>query len=574
MRRLLIVFLVLLAVGLLAAAGGFLLAARDPGAALGGKVVLTWRLSGPLPDQPPLAPLPLPGWEAPASFASAFQALRAARTDPRVRGLAVVVDDPLFGLAKAQEIRDLLAALRGAGKFVDCYLETAGEGENGTLDYLIASACDTVGLAPSGEINLLGLYADSLFVRQTLDKLKIEPQFRHVGAYKSFAETFTESEHSANAEQALAAVLDSFFRQLVTAIAADREIEAAEVHRLIDDAPHLAAAAKDAVLVDSLLYPDEFRDAVEEKGAGARLVSLEDYRGGRGGPSAWRPGVPEIAVLFAQGTILRGESAIEPWTDEVFVGSRDFATAVRRLAEDDDVAAVVLRVDSPGGSALASDLMLRELVRLREKKPVVASFADVAASGGYYIAARANKIVAEPGTLTGSIGVVAGKFATRRFEHELLGLTHDTLQRGRNADYYASLDGFKPEQDETFRRSMLAVYDRFVDHVAAGRGMERPAVEAAAQGRVWTGEDAQRLGLIDELGGLERAIELARTEAGVSGPARLTFHPDAGGFFDRLLSRHAPALPANLRALLRLAAARPPGLLELGAESAGLVRPF
>jgi protease-4 len=569
-KRLLVIFAVLVAIAVLAASAGILLGSG--GRTLGrARTVLAWRLSGPVVERAPAAPLPLPGYEPPASVAGVYRAFRQARGDDAVRGVALYIEETRFGLAKAQEFRRQLQAMRAAGKFATCYLETAGEGTNGTLAYYLATGCDRIALAPAGELNLLGLYADAFFLRGTLDKLKIEPAIQAVGRHKSAGEMLTEREHSPPAEEAIAAVLDSEYEQVVAGIAEARHLTPEAVRRLIDEAPLDAEQALAARLVDGLAYPDEFRDSLEELAGGEpRLVPIEDY--GRRGAGAGR----RIAVVFAQGTILRGDGGIQPWTDEVFLGSNDLAEVLDGLAEDDGIAAVVLRVDSPGGSALASDLILRQVERVAAAKPVVASFSDVAASGGYYIAARAKKIVAEAGSITGSIGVVGGKLVTRRFQEELLGVSHDPLQRGRNAGIYSELETFSPEQAATVERLMRRVYATFLEHVAAGRGMTTAAVDAVAGGRVWTGADAHRLGLVDELGGLDRAVELAREAAGIPADARLrlVFYPEPPGLLELLFRENRPALHAQLAAWLRAAAPRPPLVLELAPELARLARPF
>jgi protease-4 len=565
-----IVFVVLVAVALAAAVGGILLA-RGGARPLGKAVVLTWKVDGPILEQAPAADsLPVPGYEPPASVASLYRAFRAARADAGVRGIAVHVGDPAFGLAKAQEFRRQLLALRQAGKFAHCYLETAGEGGNGTLAYYLATACETIALAPSGEVNLLGLRLDAPFARGTLEKLRIHPDFVTVGEYKSAAEVFTEYEFTPPAREAIATVLDGDYRQLIGAIAESRELDPARVAELIDGAPYDAEQALAAGLVDQLAYPDEFRSKIEALGAEARQVRLVDYRGPR--PFRGR----RLAVVFAQGTILRGTGGVQPWSEEIFLGSADLGELLRELGEDHGLQAVVLRIDSPGGSALASDLILREVSRLAEVKPVVASFSDVAASGGYYIAARATRIVAEAGTLTGSIGVVGGKFVTRRFQEELLGVRHETLQRGANADLYSGLDPYTPAQRERVERLMGRVYDTFVDHVAAGRDMERSTVEEVARGRVWTGEDARRLGLVDELGGLDRAIDLARDRAGIRADesVRLEFYPRSRSLLELLVDRHEPDLPAGVARLLAALEPREPLALELPPDLARLARPF
>lgn len=568
MRKLLVVFVVLCLLAVVSTlAGVFLSRGR---LSVGGPRVLVWRVDGGIPEHAPAA-LPLPGYREPVSMVSLYRAFRAARSDDRVRGVAVYIQDTGFGLAKAQELRRQLEAMRAAGKFARCYLETAGEGRNGTLAYYLATACESIALAPAGELNLLGLRADSTFLRGALDKLKVEPAFRHVGDYKSASEMYTETQHSPAAREAIAAVLDSYYGQIVEAVAAARKLAPDAVRAHIDAAPHDPARAKELGFVDALAYPDEFRAEIEEKGGGdPELVAIEDYSARQ--PLRGR----KIAVVSAVGTILRGGGGVQPWTEEAFLGSSDLAPLLRDLGEDDGVAAVVLRIDSPGGSALASDLILRDVEQLARQKPVVVSMSDVAASGGYYIAAKATKIVAEPGTLTGSIGVVAGKLATRRFQQELLGITHDEILRGRNAGLYSTLDGFSPEQDAIFMTQMRRVYDTFVDHVANGRGMAPAEVEKIAAGRVWTGADAERLGLVDELGGLDRALALAQEAAGMpagESPA-LVFYPREPGLWTVLLERRRPALPAELRPLLAAVTARPVHALELPAELRGLVNPF
>lgn len=556
MRRLFFLFLLLTLLGLVLAGGGYLLL-RHEAPTWSSSKVLTLTLDSPLPDLAAEPTLPFFGAEEPASLALLYRGFLSAKTDPSVVGVALYIQDAAFGLAKAQELRRQIAALAAAGKPVRCYLETAGEGGNGTLEYFLASACSSLALAPAGEISLLGLYADSAFLRGGLDKLKVEPSFLTAGEYKSAAESFTEVRHSPAAKVALDALLDGFFTQIVEGIAESRKQEAATVRSWIDSAPLSAKNALASGLVDELAYPDEFRasldDLAGEKGE-IEEVSFLDYARRKG--SNLDRG-KRIAVLFAEGAIVRGGSGSDPFASEKFVGSSDMAEELAALAEDDNVAAVVLRIDSPGGSALASDLILREVERLREEKPVVVSMSDVAASGGYYIAARASRIVAEPATITGSIGVVTGKFATGRFQEELLGITHDPLQRGANADLFSQLTPFDERQMPRMRERVDEIYGRFLDHVAEGRKLERSAVEAVAAGRVWTGHDALAAGLVDELGGLDRAIALAREEAKVADSERLPleFLPKAPSFLDLVANRGTSALRADLLRLVSTGAA-------------------
>jgi protease IV len=281
-------------------------------------------------------------------------------------------------------------------------------------------------------------------------------------------------------------------------------------------------------------------------------------------------------VVFAAGTIVRGAGGTEPWTEELFVGSDDLTDVFRHLAEDDSIAAVVLRVDSPGGSALASDLILRELELLASEKPVVVSMSDVAASGGYYIAAKADKIVAEPATITGSIGVIMGRFATSSLEKETLGVTHDPLSRGANAGLYAGSEPFTPEERDLLRGQMENVYQAFVGHVADGRGMSTEEVDRIARGRFWLGSDAARLGLVDELGGIDRAVELAAEAAGLPAgqPVRLIYYPEPESWLEVLLGQPRPLLPAALRTLAARLAPAVRGALQAPPVVRELAAPF
>jgi protease IV len=568
MKKLLFIFSFLLGIAIMATLAGILLGGK--GGAVGDATVLVWHLAGPVLEQREPR-LPFSRSPEPASIAELYPALRAARQDSGVRGLALYIQDADLGLAKAQELRRQMMAVRRAGKFVDCYLETAGEGSNGTLPYYLATACETIYLAPAGDLNLLGLYTETRFLRGAFDKLKIEPDFNRVGRYKSAVETYTQTQYSPEAQEALAAVLDGYYAQIVSAIAEARHKSDSEVRALIDGAPWSADEALARGLVDRLAYPDEFKAHLEKRvGRKPSWVAIDDYQ-----PSPVLAG-KRVAVVFALGEIVRGGGGSAPWTDEVYLGSDDMARVLRDVGKDRSIAAVVLRIDSPGGSALASDLILREVEKLREKKPVVVSMSDTAASGGYYIAARADKIVAEPASLTGSIGIFGGKLVTRRFEEEILGVGHDTQKRGANADLYSSLQPYTPQQQVRVQQLMNRTYQAFVGHVATGRRMSRSAVEGVASGRVWTGAAAQKIGLVDELGGLDRAVEIARGQAhiGAGEAVGLDFYPPPPSWLDLFVEKRQPRLPAALADVVKSLEKTPPRLLELPAEVARLTRPF
>jgi protease-4 len=567
MKKLLIIFLVLLGLAVAIAIGAIALAGRAA-PSMGTARVLSLRLEEPLVDYSPEPRLPFLDVTPRQSLATIYRAIRRARRDEGVKGLALYIRDASMGLAQAQELRRLALSLGAAGKQVDCYLEGAGEGTNGTLDYFLATACRRIALTPGSDVNLLGLLADSVFLRGTLDKLKIEPEFDHIGEYKSASETYTATEHSPPAEEALGALLDDFYGQIVAAVAEARRLPEAKVRELFDGAPYTAEGALELGLVDELAYPDEFESRLLEETGGAALTDLDEYGG------APRLG-KRLAVVFAQGIIVRGEGGLEPWSQQRYLGSQDLAELLSELADDSAVAAVVLRIDSPGGSALASELMLREVVRLTEAKPVVVSMSSLAASGGYYIASRTTKIVAEAATLTGSIGVVGGKLVTRRFQQELLGISHDSLSRGANADFYSTLSTFSPVQEERFRTQMEAIYRRFVTHVAEGRSLAPAAVEELARGRIWSGERALALGLVDEIGGLDRALELAAEAAGLTASdLAVGYYPEPPSWLEILEGRRTLAARSPLAALEAALAPRAPQLLELPVELTRLAEPF
>ena len=305
-----------------------------------------------------------PGSFDPVTFGHIDMIKRATMIfEELIVGVAVNIRQARLGFAKAQEVGALLRSLSEAGKSVDCYLESAGGGSNGTIAYLLASSCQKISLPPLAEINLVGLYADSSFFRGTLDKLKIEPQMSHIGEYKGSGEALTLTEHSDSARETLTAVIDDIYSQIVTTVSESRGLSAETVRELIDRAPLTAPEALEAGLVDEITYPDLFEDHIKEKaGSDAQIVPLEDYSAPRD-----HSGGKRIAIVFAQGAIVRGSSGTDPWSQQRYIGADSVREIFRELKDDDAVEAVVLRVDSPGGSPLASDLILRELELLRKE---------------------------------------------------------------------------------------------------------------------------------------------------------------------------------------------------------------
>jgi protease-4 len=495
-------------------------------------------------------------------------ALERAAADRRVRGLFLDVGIGEGGLAQIQEIRDAVMAFRAAGKFAIAFGDTFGELAFGNAAYYLATACEHIVLQPSGELALVGLARESTFIHDALDRIGVDPVFEGRYEYKSAASQLLErafSDHEREQEQRL---VDSQFGQIVAGVAAARGLSEEAVRALVDRAPFLGAEARDAGLVDRRAFRDEAVDAAKERaGDGATLLYLDRYAKqvkkpvGKGKPTT-------IAVITGVGAIVRrhqpfgltGTAQIEP----------DRITALlRKAARDKSVKAIVLRVDSPGGSAVASDTMWREIQRVQgQGKPVVVSMGDVAASGGYYIACTADRIVAHPGTVTGSIGVISGKPVLARAKAKL-GMTVDEVHAGEHSRVLSLNRAFTASEHDRFASGLDTIYETFVSHVGDGRHMTRDEVHAVARGRVWTGEDAKELGLIDELGGFPTAFRLARELAGgkAGTPIRLRSYAKKSSFRSMLSS---PAGDSSEDPRAAFAGALGDGSLPLGLASAAL----
>jgi protease-4 len=430
-----------------------------------------------------------------------------AGRDDRVVGVMVNIKPFTMGFAKMQELRAAIKAYRSSGKWAVCFLETAGEFTPGNGPYYLASAFDDIMLAPSGNVNLSGIFTESPFLRGTLDKLGIYPDFDAIGKYKNAKNLYTDKEFTAAHREATEALVGDLYKGMVEDIAASRKKKVEEVEAIVDRGPFLAEEAVKEGLVDRLGYYDQFRDAVKERSGGhLNTLNWREYLKRRSGLGV---GSSKIAVIHGTGLVVRGRSAYDPEAGWL-MGSDSVAGAIRDAREDKSVKAIILRVDSPGGSAVASDVIWRETQLAKKVKPFVVSMSDVAASGGYYVACGADRIVAEPNTITASIGVVYGKLVMKGL-YDWVGLSFGTVQRGKNAGFWDELKPWSPEEkDQIYWKFMHQIYDQFVGHVAEGRKMTRDQVDAIAQGRVWSGRRAKDLGLVDELGGFEVAVKAAK----------------------------------------------------------------
>ncbi len=463
-----------------------------------------------------------------------------AAKDKRIVGLGIEVIDPDLELAQAQEMVALIKAFKSSGKWTTAYIETAGEGDPGNLPYMVASTADEVSLMPQGELNLIGVGVRELFARGTLDWLGIVPNFAAYGQYKSAANMFLNKDFTPAQKVEDDALVGSMFDQIVAATVAQRKLTSDNVKALIDQAPLNAQDSLKAHLVDRIEYEDEFTERVKNHGGGEhKIVEYENY--GRPGLFAnLRGGGNQIAVIYGEGEIQRGEGGINPLTGGggEAMNSDDMVKAFKTAREDDDVRAVLFRVDSPGGSVIASELIRREVELTAKAKPVVVSMSSFAASGGYWISAPAAKIFAEPGTITGSIGVVGGKFNISPAAQKLYANT-GAVTRGANVEMFDLWTDFTPAQAKLFHDQMLGeTYQDFLKIVATGRHMKTAEVDAIAQGRVWTGEQAIKIKLVDSLGGFDDAMTAAKSMArlAIDQPVGIIELPEQPGLLESVMS--------------------------------------
>ena len=447
--------------------------------------------------------------------------LASAAEDPNVVGLLAKLGTTSISLAQAQELSDAVARFRARGKDTIAWAETFGELGRATTAYVVAASFGELWLQPSGSVGLMGAAAAGTFVRGALDRAQIEPLFAQRHEYKNAADTFLRTEFTEAHREATERLAESAYEQIVSAVAVGRRLPADRVRQLIDRAPIPAAEAEDAGLVDHLGYRDEVRQAVDRRWPDKpTLLYVSRYH--RRWDSVRRASQarrPAVGLIEAIGAIRTGRS--KPGPVGRAAGSDTVAAAFRSAAGDERTKAIVFRVNSPGGSYVASDTIWREVCRAREAaKPVVVSMGDVAGSGGYFVAMAADVIVAEPATLTGSIGVLGGKLQTKGL-FERLGVNVESLGLGQHALMFSSQTGFSEDEWAKLDEWLDFVYDDFTTKVARARAMSSEAVHEVARGRVWTAADAVERGLVDELGGLRRAVEIARKQAGLPRDAPL-----------------------------------------------------
>ncbi|MGH7917336.1 MAG: signal peptide peptidase SppA [Candidatus Binataceae bacterium] len=488
------------------------------------------------------------------------RALRMGENDPRFVGLAVEVIDPQMQLADAQELDAMISEFRRHGKWVAAYLETAGESGFGNLPYLVASDADEVSMMPRGELNLLGVRIRELFARGFLDWIKVTPVFHAIGKYKDAANILTQKNFTPGQYEEDNAMVDDMFNQIVATVAQHRHLTSAVVKALIDRAPLTAQDGLKAHLLDRLEYEDQFDARMKNyRGEHHALVDYADYAQ----PtiySSWGGG-PHIAVIYGVGAIQRGRGGFDPILSPggEAMGSDEMVKAFNRARDDDGVRAVIFRVNSPGGSVIASELIRRAVANCAKKKPVVVSMGAYAASGGYWISTPAARIVAEPGTLTGSIGVLGGKFNVAG-ALQALGINNGGIARGANATMFDAFTDFTPQQQEIFKNQILGdTYQQFVAIVAKSRHLPIEKVDQIAQGRVWMGDQALPLKLVDQLGDFNTALLEAKALAKIPANQKVRIEelPHRPGIIAQVLGaqvidRASAPWPRTLTPLLRV----------------------
>jgi protease-4 len=475
--------------------------------------VLVLKVKGALTDYVPEDPVRRLLGGDDSSLTNLLTQIKKAKVDKRIAAVLLDINMSGAGWAKAEEIRDAVADFRTSGKPIYAYMELGMNKE-----YYIALACEKIFVAPPGDLFINGFAADVMFFRGSLDKLGIYPDVYQIGKYKNAPDQFTRKDMSEGHREVVNAILDDLFNRFVNTVATTRHKSGEEVRAIIDNAPYSAPDAQKIGLIDGANYRDEVERELKgrlgyKESDELRLTRAEDYDEVEEESLGLNKG-ERIAVIYGTGTIGSGKSENSPFGSQS-IGSDTMIKAIDDARKDDSIKAIVLRVDSPGGSSYASDVIWHAIELARQKKPVVVSMSDVAASGGYYIACNANKIVAEPSTYTGSIGIFAGKPVMKEF-YNWLGISNEYVLRGKNAGLFRETEKFTPEEQAKFFGIIKSTYyDEFVPKVAKGRGREPGYIDSVGQGRVWTGAQAKEKGLVDEFGGLDRAIEIAKQLAGI-----------------------------------------------------------
>ncbi|MFF0864634.1 signal peptide peptidase SppA [Nonomuraea sp. NPDC003560] len=535
-----------------------------------GPLVLELDLTEGLTEGPPSDPVAAVLSMRKTRLSDVLSGLRRAGRDSRVKALVVKLGGNPMGLAMVQELREAVTRFRASGKLTVAYAETFGEFSGGTVPYYLATAFERVYLQPSGDVGLTGVAMEQRFLKGALTKLGVAVEAGQRHEYKTAVNTFTQDHMTEPHRESMTRIVESVAEQLVHGIAEGRRLDPAKVRELIDRGPFTASEAQESGLVDALAYRDEVYDEVRRATGGeAHLLFVSRYARSAAVRKLPHPMADGIALVHGSGQIRSGRSGRSPLGGGGAMGSDTISAALRAARRDEHVKAVVFRVDSPGGSYVASDTVWREVTLTRRVKPVIVSMGDLAASGGYFVSMGADVIVAQPGTLTGSIGVYGGKPVMTDLLQKI-GINTELVADGVNAGMFSTARGFSPEQWDRVNGWLDRIYDDFVGKVAESRGLTRERAHELARGRVWTGADAHANGLVDELGGLEHALGLARERAGLADDAPVRVYPRINPL-ERLRGPESSEDKSAALARMRLDAWGPLARLsaELGLPAAG-----
>lgn len=457
-------------------------------------------------------------------------AIKHASENDKVKGIFLEIGYPMTGFSTLEEIRQSLADFRAKGKWIISYNEVMSE-----TAYYLASVADQVYLHPEGEVEFNGLSAEVTFLKKMFDKLEIKPQVFRVGEFKSAVEPFLRENMSDENRLQLTEMLNSIHDQVLTRVAASRSIEKSRLREMADQM--LVRNASDALnmnLVDSLLYDDELQQVFRKRlGLGEQAkINFVKYNKYKKAVSTYKSSPNEIAVIVAEGTIMPGDAS----ASENIIAADTYVKEIRRAREDKDVKAIVIRINSPGGEFRSSDMMWREIELAKKSKPVIASMSDYAASGGYYMAMGCDTIVAQPHTITGSIGIFGVMFDLSGFLGNKIGITFEEVKTGKFGEIYTVSRPLNPEEQRFIQKNLEDHYNTFTSKAAQGRGMPQEDLLKVASGRVWTGAQAKERNLVDVLGGFDDALKLAAEKAGVASDYKVRYYPKKKPFFEELIS--------------------------------------
>lgn len=509
--------------------GAFVLVGLAQGDGLPGNMVLSLDLRKPLADS---APVEFSLGARPVTVMDIVLGLDAAERDKRVKGVFVRVGGANLPISQAEELGTALKRFRASGKFVIAHAQ--GFEDAGLGDYLAAAAAGQIWMQPKSPFGAAGEGGGELFLRGLLDKIQAEPQIAKRAEYKSAADMYMEKGMTAADREQLTALMQSWYDSAVAGAASDRKLPAKALTAVLEASPQFTEDAKKAGLIDQIGYDDDaLNAAIKLAGAQAQSIPLTQYVRVKSETSRYGRG-PHVALVEAAGDIVEGTAGGGLFGGDSVIASDDMARAIRQATADKDIKAIVLRVDSPGGSVTASDQILDAVKKAQTAgKPVIVSMGSVAASGGYYISLSADKIVAEPGTITGSIGVLTGKVAIGK-SLGMIGVGTDQVGIGKNALMNSGITPYTPEQWAVLNAQADAIYQDFTKKVADGRKLPLAKVQDIARGRVWSGADANARGLVDKLGGFWTAVDLAKKQAGIAASERVVFerYPRHKSFFD------------------------------------------